>query len=152
MTDVQVFDQTDLENSITIKANKLLLIKDVEQDEKRLEKAIKSLNVSVKHINQLNSKLSHPRTKISEKKKIKDEIQWLEENELSVKQQDVQDIKSRIELNKRALEESKGGNEDRDRGGGRLPDESERDYLIRIGKITAFGNENAFQLVDATED
>ncbi|CCG24897.1 Rad26 protein [Candida orthopsilosis Co 90-125] len=152
MTDVQVFDQTDLENSITIKANKLLLIKDVEQDEKRLEKAIKSLNVSVKHINQLNSKLSHPRTKISEKKKIKDEIQWLEENELSVKQQDVQDIKSRIESNKRALEESKGGNEDRDRGGGRLPDESERDYLIRIGKITAFGNENAFQSVDATED
>lgn len=152
MTDVQVFDQTDLENSITIKANKLLLIKDVEQDEKRLEKAIKSLNVSVKHINQLNSKLSHPRTKISEKKKIKDEIQWLEENELNVKQQDVQDIKSRIELNKRALEESKGGNEEQDRGGGRLPDESERDYLIRIGKITAFGNENAFQLVDATED
>ncbi|KAG5418405.1 rhp26 [Candida metapsilosis] len=152
MTDVQVFDQTDLENTITNKANKLLLVKDIEQDEKRLEKAIKTLNVSVKHINQLNSKLSHPRTKISEKKKIKDEIQWLEENELSAKQQDVRDIKSRIDSNKRALEDSKGSHEEQQSGGGRLPDESERDYLIRIGKITAFGNENAFQSVDATGD
>lgn len=149
MTDVQVFDQTDLENTITNKANKLLLIKDIEQDEKRLEKAIKSLNVSVKHINQLNSKLSHPRTKISEKKKIKEEIQWLEENELTGKQQDMQDIKSRIEQNRRALEESKDGKEEQQSGGGKLPDESERDYLIRTGKITAFGNENAFQLVGA---
>ncbi|KAI5950222.1 rhp26 [Candida theae] len=151
MSDVQVFDQTDLENSITNKANKLLLIKDIEQDEKRLEKAIKTLNVTVKHINQLNTKLSHPRTKISEKKKIKDEIQWLEENELHVKQQDVQDIKSRISSNKRALEESKENNNEQESGGGRLPDESERDYLVRIGKITAFGNENAFQSADADE-
>ena len=103
----------------------------------------------MKHINQLNSKLSHPRTKISEKKKIKEEIQWLEENELTGKQQDMQDIKSRIEQNRRALEESKDGKEEQQSGGGKLPDESERDYLIRTGKITAFGNENAFQLVGA---
>ncbi|KAI5965526.1 rhp26 [Candida margitis] len=147
MTDVQVFDQADLESTITNKANKLLLIKDVEQDEKRLEKAIKSLNVTVKHINQLNNKLSHPRTKISEKKRIREEVQWLEENELTGKRQDVEDIQSRIKSNKQALDEPRGGDEDSARGGGRLPGESERDYLIRIGKITAFGNENAFESV-----
>ena len=40
--DVKLVDQDELETSITNKANKVLLLKDAELDEKRLSKAIKS--------------------------------------------------------------------------------------------------------------
>ena len=156
---VQVFDQIDLEKDITNRANKLLIIKDVEQDEKRLEKATKDLNTTIKHMNQLTSRLSHSRTKISEKGYLKEQIKWLEENELSPRQKDLEEIKARLELNKNALNELHQQQEQTQElrnldgkssvdGGGRMPDETEREYLIRIGKITAFGNENAFELVD----
>ncbi|KAI3402348.2 rhp26 [Candida oxycetoniae] len=151
MTDVQVFDQTNLEKDIANKANRLLLAKDVEQDEKRLKKAINDLNITIKHINQLTSKLSHPRTKLSEKKQITDQIRWLEENELAAKQSDLNDIKARLEENKKALSEStEDSNETAQDDGDKLPDETEREYLLRTGKITAFGNENAFQSTESS--
>ena len=46
--DVKLVDQDELETSITNKANKVLLLKDAELDEKRLSKAIKRVGVNTK--------------------------------------------------------------------------------------------------------
>ncbi|KAI5962679.1 rhp26 [Candida pseudojiufengensis] len=151
MTDVQVFDQTDLESSITSKANRILIIKDIEQDEKRLDKLQKEVSKSTKHLNSLISKLSNPKTKISEKK-LKNDISWFENNDLNPKKQDLKDIKLRILENQNLLIKIDSGEttktDDQSGDNGRLPDETEREYLIRIGKITAFGNENSFKSID----
>ncbi|RCK65872.1 DNA repair and recombination protein RAD26 [Candida viswanathii] len=146
--DVKLVDQDELETSITKKANKVLLLKDVELDEKRLEKATKALDRTKRQITALSNQLSNPRTKISEKKRLKDEIAYLEENDLATQQHDVDEIKKRLLENTKQINDKTPAQGDTT---GRLPDESERDYLIRTGKITAFGNENAFQLGDQRE-
>ena len=140
--DVKLVDQDELETSITKKANKVLLLKDVELDEKRLEKATKLLERTKRQITALSNQLSNPRTKISERKRLKDEISYIEENDLSPQLRDVDEIKKRLQENTKQINDKTLCKNSSDR----LPDESERDYLIRTGKITAFGNENAFQL------
>lgn len=146
--DIKLVDQDELETSITKKANKVLLLKDVELDEKRLEKATKILERTKRQITALSNQLSNPRTKISERKRLKDDISYIEENELAPQQQDVDEIKKRLRENTKQINDKSRIQE---RGSERLPDESERDFLIRTGKITAFGNENAFQLGDQHE-
>lgn len=146
--DVKLVDQDELETSITNKANKVLLLKDAELDEKRLSKAIKELESTQRQIANLSARLAHPRTKISEKKRLKDEIHWYEENELIPRQQDVDDIRNRLKENKIQLKKDAP---QLTQSTSRLPEETERDYLIRTGKITAFGNENAFQLEQTHE-
>lgn len=138
---VQLVNQDDLESSLTNKANKALLNKESELDEKRLEKATSELDKSVKRLKLLQSKLDNPRTKISQRKSIKDEIEWLQINELDPRQQDVNDIRERLRANKQLLEENPNKSNSSKI---RLPDETERDFLIRTGKITAFGSTNAF--------
>ncbi|KAK6463399.1 DNA dependent ATPase [Scheffersomyces coipomensis] len=152
---VKLVDQDQLETSITKKANETLITKDTELDQKRLEKAEKDLNKTVLRIRALNSKLHHPRTKISQRKSIKDEIEWYEENELKQRQEDVNDITKRLEENKAQLNESRNSTskvgDKPDTSAERLPDETEKDFLIRTGKITAFGNENLFYQDDKEE-
>lgn len=138
---IQLVNQEDLESSLTNKANKALLSKEAELDEKRLTKAVSDLDKSVKRVRLLQLRLENPRTKISQRKSLRDEIEWLQQNELKPRQQDVDDIQSRLKGHKDLLQETQtkppGTNEP-------LPDESERDFLIRTGKITAFGSSSAF--------
>ncbi|CAI5756070.1 unnamed protein product [Candida verbasci] len=144
----KLVDQNELETSITNKANQKLIEKDAELDEKRLGKATKELNNVIKKISILEFKLSNSRTKISERKIIQNDLNWIKENELIPRQQDVNDIKSRLKQSVRDLnskEKKLSISTDR------LPDESEKDYLIRIGKITAFGSAIAFQSEDSAE-
>ncbi|KAK6203078.1 DNA dependent ATPase [Scheffersomyces amazonensis] len=155
---VQLVDQDQLESSITKKANEALIAKDSEVDQKRLEKASKDLNSTVVRIRALTNRLNNPRTKLSQRKSIKDEIQWYEENELKQRQQDVDDITKRLQENKEQLNQSlKSGSNNGTSSKStstaveRLPDESEKEFLIRTGKITAFGNENLFHQ-DNTEE
>ncbi|EMG50087.1 RAD26 DNA repair and recombination protein RAD26 [Candida maltosa Xu316] len=147
--DVKLVDQKDLETSITNKANKVLLSKDTELEEKRLVKATKELQNIQKQLTSLSNQLSNPRTKISQKKRLEKEIKSIKENELAEKQQDVDEIKKRLRDNTKQIKNSSTVANSTD---GRLPEESEKDYLIRIGKITAFGNENAFQSENIADD
>lgn len=133
--EIELVDQNELESQITQKANKALLQKETEIDEKRLQKATAELDKASRKIRALQSRLSNPRTKISQRKQLSDEIKWFEENELAPLQQDVKDIQERLRGNKAQLN---GGLS------GAAEGESERDFLIRTGKITAFGNNNAF--------
>ncbi|KAK6453735.1 DNA dependent ATPase [Scheffersomyces xylosifermentans] len=142
----KLVDQDQLESSITKKANEALLSKDAELDQKRLDKAVKDLNSTLTRIKTLESRLNNPRTKLSQRKSLRDEIKWFEENELIPRKQDVDDIKSRLEESKKSLEGAKNqdANNTSKNMNEKLPGETEKEFLIRTGKITAFGNENAF--------
>jgi Superfamily II DNA/RNA helicases, SNF2 family len=140
---VKLVDQDQLESSITKKANQALISKDAELDEKRLEKATKDLNNTISRIRTLENRLNNSRTKLSQRKQIKDDIKWFEDNELAPRQQDVQDITARLAESKSNLLET-DNNSKPDSRNEMLPGESEKDFLIRTGKITAFGNQNAF--------
>lgn len=133
--DVKLVDQDELESSLTKKANDALLSKESELDSKRLEKTTQELDKVQKKVAALESRLRNPRTKISLRRQLKDEIEWFQKNELQPLLQDVQDIQSRLDANRAQLQN----------GGSRARDgESERDYLIRTGKITAFGSSSGF--------
>lgn len=141
---IKAVDQDELETSVTKKANEALISKDKELEEKRLEKTKADLTKAEKKISVLQARLNDPRTKISQRKQIKEEIEWFKVNELDPLRQDYGDISERLSNNQTQLDKI---NEARvqQSGNDRLPDETERDYLIRIGKITAFGNQNAFE-------
>lgn len=136
---IKAVNQTDLENTVTKKANEVIISKDLELDKKRLEKTNDDIAKIRKKLSLLEEKLTNPRTKISERKKIKEDIEWFNENELKPLKQDYDDIVERLKESEEQLKkpvETEYGDRD--------IDETERDYLIRIGKITAFGNETAF--------
>lgn len=133
---VRAVDQGELESSITRQANAVLRQKERDSEEKRLEKTKKDIQKTLTRIRGLEKRLENPRTKLSQQKQLKDEIQWFRDNELAPLRRDLDDINGRLEDN----EEVQVNAETTDR----LPGESERDYLVRTGKITAFGNQNAF--------
>lgn len=151
---VKFVDQDELEHDITKRANEALIDKDTELDQKRLDKANNDYNKVISKLRILRNKLSNPRTKISQRKLLKDECEWIEKNEMEPLKQDIVDITNRLNENKMQLNESKTqGNQKKSTQSinEKLPGESERDFLIRTGKITAFGNENAFHQ-DKTKD
>jgi len=151
---VKFVDQDELEHDITKKANEALINKDTELDQKRLDKANNDYNKVLSKLRIVRNKLSNPRTKISQRKLLKDECEWIEKNEMEPLKQDIIDITNRLNENKMQLNESKiQGNQKKSSHSinEKLPGESERDFLIRTGKITAFGNENAFHQ-DKTND
>ncbi|WPK23273.1 hypothetical protein PUMCH_000508 [Australozyma saopauloensis] len=133
---IELVDQSELESKITRKANAALLAKESEIDEKRLQKAKAELDKASRKVKALRSRLNNPRTKISQRKTLQDEITWFEDNELAPLQQDVNDIEQRLKDNKKQL--NIGENT-------AAEGESQRDFLIRTGKITAFGSNNAFK-------
>lgn len=144
---VKFVDQDELEHDITKKANEALINKDTELDQKRLDKANNDYNKALSKLRILRNRLSNPRTKISQRKPLKDECDWIEKNELEPLKQDIVDITNRLNENKSQLSESKNQCNQKKSTQSineKLPGESERDFLIRTGKITAFGNENAF--------
>lgn len=138
--DIKLVDQEELESSITRKANRALLSKEAELDEKRLAKTTTELLKVERKIRALQARLNDPRTKISQRKLLRDEISWFEQNELAPLKKDVDDINERLRGNRDQLTQDSDGKITSEQ----MPGESERDYLVRTGKITAFGNTNAF--------
>ena len=89
-------DQNLLEQEITRKASAALLAKDAELETKRLEKAITGHRKIVDRLKALTKQLNHPRTKISQRKTLEDQIKWTEKNELVPAVKDVADIEGRL--------------------------------------------------------
>lgn len=138
---IKMVEQTSLEHKIQANANKLFTQKEIESDLKRLEKSKQQLDRVKYELRKLNEKLSNPRTKISQKEEIRKQIKSMTETQLQTTEQDIRDIEERLRRNENA---SKQNPDDIAEAGGRLPNESERDFLIRTGKITAFGNTAGF--------
>lgn len=128
-----VRDQDDLERDITLQANQAFIEAEDKRDQKRIEKAeqLKSrLDTQRKSQQQkLNSTHGNPTARL----RIQREIARIEA-EIEICDKDVEDFKARIEQRHRQGD----GSGLPPSVGGRLPTETQREYLIRTGKITPF--------------
>lgn len=145
---IKLVEQSSLEHKIQANANKMINQKEMESDLKRLEKASQQLNRVQYELRKLNDRLNNPRTKISQKEELRQQIKSMTEMQLNPTQNDIKDIQERLKNNENALQQSTDENAET---GGRLPNESEKDFLIRTGKITAFGNTAGF-VVDEDQE
>lgn len=127
-------DQDDLERDVAMKAEEAMAEREEELDKKRLDKTRNAIDIWHKTIERLEQKLFNPSTRISEKEKSRNEIQNIKDVHLKTLEQDIREITERLNSKKNAA------------GGlvattsGRLPNETEHDFLVRTGKITPFSN------------
>ncbi|SSD58398.1 related to DNA repair and recombination protein RAD26 [Saccharomycodes ludwigii] len=146
-----IISQTSLENQIESDAQNILDQKSNEQETKRLERSLNKLT-QLKKKRELFQRRLNNANRISVKNKLRKTIDTLNKDEISPLLQDIKDIKSRIKVIKPLKENdhyknNKIPNVQSDRQQG----ESETDYLIRVGKVTAFGNKSNFVLTNDEE-
>jgi DNA excision repair protein ERCC-6 len=130
-----VRDQDDLERDITNQANLVMIEQEDERDQKRIDKVKANIDKleTQKHTQQrkLNSLTNNPLMR----NRCMAEIARLNADITTFKE-DIQDIQSRID--ERHQYDGTESQADVAAGNQRLPNESQRDFLIRTGKITPF--------------
>lgn len=141
---VNFIQQEDLEKGLNAKLSRTIAQNEDELDQKRLEKAQKKLDGLNAKLATLKKRLQNPFIKISEKTYVQKQIHSLESSDLIALQNDVSEIEIRRAQRRQELEGNVQAEEQPTDG--RLPNESERDYLMRTGKITAFGNTSSFNV------
>ncbi|KAM7192800.1 SNF2 family N-terminal domain containing protein [Naviculisporaceae sp. PSN 640] len=128
-----VRDQDDLERDISLQANRALIEAEDKRDQKRIEKAelSKSRLESQKKTQQQKLRTTQSNPKL--KQRIEQEIARITA-EIELCDKDIADCNARIE------QRHQQGAEDglSAAAGGKLPNETQREYLIRTGKITPF--------------
>jgi DNA excision repair protein ERCC-6 len=128
-----VRDQDDLERDITNRANAALIEAEDARDEKRIEKAetTKSRLAGQRRLQQQKLQNSHL---VTTRAKIQAEIARID-SELEICEKDIADFRQRIEQRHQTTDEQEAG---AGAGNKRLPNETQREFLIRTGKITPF--------------
>ncbi|KAI1107201.1 SNF2 family N-terminal domain-containing protein [Jackrogersella minutella] len=128
-----VRDQDDLERDITYQASLALIDAEDKRDEKRIDKvqaSIQKLNAQKKtQEEQFRKAIGNPQLKQT----IRDKIARID-SDIGQADKDIADLRARIEgrhLEGEHSEQVQGGNK-------KLPNESNREFLIRTGKITPF--------------
>ncbi|KAL4787070.1 SNF2 family N-terminal domain-containing protein [Aspergillus varians] len=124
-------DQDTLERDITRQADRLLLEQAEERDNKRLEKTKHEKEKLESQILRLHQRLAQP-VGTSARVRLENDLNKLEERN-SALANDLKEIQQRIDDRRQEQETNMEAS-----GTGRMPNESRRDYLIRIGKITPF--------------
>ncbi|KAL2256949.1 hypothetical protein VTK26DRAFT_861 [Humicola hyalothermophila] len=126
-------DQDDLERDITLQASRALIEAEDKRDQKRIEKAEQSKSKLHSQLQTQQRKLRSTTGNPTARLRIQREIARLEA-EIEICDKDIADFNARIEQRSRqtAADESSSAT------GGRLPNETQREYLIRTGKITPF--------------
>ncbi|MCJ1350861.1 MAG: hypothetical protein MMC33_000842 [Icmadophila ericetorum] len=129
----EIRDQDDVEKEIGRQADELLLKQANERDEKRLEKAKADKDKLASQIRKSEAKSGNlPRTTTG--LRMQAEI-FNYEAQIKNLDMDIEQIQQRMDERLQGLEAC--GNQEQS-GTGRLPNESQRDFLIRTGKITPF--------------
>jgi DNA excision repair protein ERCC-6 len=131
-----VRDQDDLERDITNQANLVMIEQEDERDQKRINKVKENIDkletqgrTQRRRLATLsNNPLMRPRC-VAEIDRIEAEIVALK--------RDITDIQKRIE-ERHQFDGIEQDSQDAAAGNARLPNESQRDFLIRTGKITPF--------------
>ncbi|QLL34508.1 hypothetical protein HG536_0G03700 [Torulaspora globosa] len=144
---VDVLDQSSLEKKIEKNAESLITQQLLEQEQKRLERAKNALDKCKLKRDLIRRRLNNA-TRISVKLKLRQDIEEIENEELPPLITDVRDIQKRIvELKTPNIRlDVKRDNQER------RPDETEKDFLIRTGEITAFGSKTGFTLDKGQDD
>jgi len=125
-------NQDELERDIGRQADKLLIEQADERDKKRLEKTSSEKEKLISQLRRLHQRLYQPAS-VSAIARIQAEVDNVQVkiDELDA---DLEQIKERIDK-RHENEEGEGGAAS---SSGRLPTESQREFLIRTGKITPF--------------
>lgn len=128
-----VRDQDELERDITLQASRALIEAEDKRDQKRIEKAELSKSRLEKQRELQRRKLQSTHGNPAARLRIQREIARIEA-EIEICHKDIADFNARIEQRNRE------GTADATppAAGGRLPNETQREYLIRTGKITPF--------------
>lgn len=148
--DINIVQQEDLEKSLNSKLSNQIIRNEDEQDRKRMEKAEKQRQIVLAKIESLQKRSENAYIKILEKQYILKQIKDLKEKQLHPIHTDIEEIRGRIASRNLKLQQQ----EDMNNMDGKLPNETTQEYLIRTGKITAFGTSTTFQLQedeDSTE-
>lgn len=142
---VDVLEQGFLEQKIENNAESLISQQLVEQEQNRLERAKNALEKSSSKRSILRRKLNNA-SRISVKQKLRQQIKDIEEEEIPPLLNDIEDIQERLKNLQRPIrmDSSLDSNQ-------RRPEESEKDFLIRTGHITAFGSKSGFTLDKSQE-
>ncbi|KAK9467337.1 SNF2 family N-terminal domain-containing protein [Lipomyces arxii] len=133
---VTTVEQDDLERNVAAQADRQLAKRDLELDQKRLDKALAQKQKLMTQIDRLEDRLADRNCTLSMRVKIIDEVEKIRTTQLAQVQQDIQDIIQRMSERKR--DEDYGA--ETENGSQRLASETEREFLIRTGKITPFSN------------
>ncbi|SCV03265.1 LAMI_0H06766g1_1 [Lachancea mirantina] len=141
---VHLVSQSSLENRIESNAQHLIDQQSIEQERKRLDKCNDALQRLLKKRSVLEHKIRNT-SRISVRNKFQEQIVSLENDEIAPLKADVRQIEARLNELTEQNHTNNGKSQDLD-SSERHPDESEKDFLIRTGKITAFGTAATFQM------
>ncbi|KAK5714940.1 DNA repair protein rhp26 [Elasticomyces elasticus] len=128
-------DQDDLERAIAAQASELLTTQADERDKKRAEKTQKSLSLLTTQINSLESRIAGVGNVVN-KTKWRDEVRVLKERTREL-EEELEGIERRVRERHEGGEEGEGTLVEVE-GSKRQVGESQREFLIRTGKITPF--------------
>ncbi|KAL6718389.1 DNA repair protein rhp26 [Lecanora helva] len=131
----EVRDQDDLERDIGRQADQLLTEQADERDQKRLEKTRDDREKLQNQVRKIQERLKQP-TGTATATRLRVEVEHLEAN-IKTLNTDLEQIQERIDQRHQETTQDgePGGGEP---GNHRMPGESQREFLIRTGKITPF--------------
>ncbi|KAG0663192.1 hypothetical protein C6P45_000891 [Maudiozyma exigua] len=140
---VNIVSQQSLEQKIGDNVEQLTKQKLIDQETTRLERAQNLFDKLKGQLSSLRRRLNNT-NRISIKIKLRKEIQQLQDNDIIEARKDIREIYGRL----RDLRKSNDSNNREQDDGGRREGESEREYLVRTGKLTAFGSKSGFIIDD----
>ena len=140
---VNVLSQSSLEEKIANDVTNFSNLQTLQQEEARLERSETALQRYVGKKNLLTRKLNNA-TRISVKQNLRNQIKDLQTDDIERVLRDIEDIQARIKDLKVQIDQ--GGENKTAKVGLQRPGESEKEFLIRTGKITAFGHKAGFSL------
>lgn len=130
--DAQVRDQDDLERSIGREADQLLHEQANQRDRQRLEKVTAQKQKLQGSIRRLQESISRP-IGVTQRNRLRLQIDQIS-SQIKDLDNDLAEIQDRMQEREKGAANAQGEVS----GSGRLPNESQRDFLIRTGKITPF--------------
>lgn len=130
-----VRDQDDLERDITHQANLAMIEQEDERDRKRIEKVTANIDKLEGQRRTQRRRLNTLTNNPTMQGRCLEEIARISA-ELEAGKKDIEDIQGRID--ERHQFDGAANGEDAASGNKRMPNESQRDFLIRTGKITPF--------------
>lgn len=151
-----VIEQNVLEHQVENKAQRNIDLQRLKTERRRLNRTKDALATLRSAKRDLERKAYKSSTKVSDKEKYIKRINLIEGEEIEPLLKDLRQISDRIKLikneisNENVVDEMIIKNEGLDDNP--LPEESEHDYLLRVGKITAFGSKNEFEMEDEEKE
>ncbi|SCU99192.1 LADA_0H18140g1_1 [Lachancea dasiensis] len=136
---IELVSQSTLENQIEHSAQNAIDKQTLDQELQRLERSQNALEKLLTRQKLLQRKLTSA-TRISARSTLQEQIQELLTSQIRPQQRDISDIKRRLAALSKTKHEDRSAYDPT----GRRPEESEQEYLIRIGEKTAFGTHSTF--------